>query len=130
MGDYERSHPELRHLIAAHCVASFFNRTRFQARLVGILFSRLKSSKAGSDSSKQVFHGNISLRRRLVGQWEYAANSLRILGLGARQAVLPQLTAVSRAVRVAAYLGRPKHAKAGFFQKRYGVRLELGGGQP
>lgn len=126
--DYTRSHPQLRHLIAAHCAASFFNRTRFQARLVGILFSRLKSSRtASAKPAKPVLQGNIPLKRRLVGQWQYAANSLRILGLGARQAVLPQPAGVSRAIRVATYLGRPKQAKAGFFEKRYGIRHTLPG---
>lgn len=127
LSDYAGSHPELRRLIAAHCAASFFNRTRFQARLVGILLSRLagRSKTASGGAAKQLLQGNISLERRLLGQLRYAANSLNILGLGARQAVLPEFGGVRRAVNVTTYLGRQKQAKPGFFQKRYGARLAM-----
>lgn len=127
LSDYAGSHPELRRSIAAHCAALFFTRTRFQARLVGMLVSRLTGrSKTTSDgAAKQLLQGSISLERRLLGQLQYAANSLNILGLGARQAVLPELGGVRRATSVTTYLGRHKQTKAGFFQKRYGARLAL-----
>jgi glycosyltransferase involved in cell wall biosynthesis len=136
LSDYAASHPHLKPQIVAHCLSVFFRRGRFQARLVGLLLTRLGqlgkrlaplgngAAPATDDPSaveaKRIFHDNISLKHRLVGQYRFFANSTRFISFGLRQKTAPSLQDAVRAFRVGAYLSRPVEPKAGFFEKKYG----------
>lgn len=120
--EYRRTHPELRRKIAAHTAVTLANRTRFQGRLVNLLFSRLlKRSVAsgGSGAATPLYHGNMSLKARLKSQAEYFTNSLRFAEFALEQGTLPPMEEMMIAFRVGSYLSREKSPKPDFFEKRY-----------
>lgn len=120
LAEYSASHPELRPRIASHCVAAVIRRTRFQTYLASLLVSRIvKERSHTATGARPIFHDNISLRRRLVGQWHYATNTARFVWFGVSQGVLPRLHETMVAVRVNTYQSRPHKAKGGFFERKY-----------
>ena len=132
--DYASSHPELKPQIVAHCLSVFLRRCRFQAHLAGLLLSRIEQAakarmramhrtEAVSVAPKEagkIFHDNITLKHRLLGQYRYLANSAKLLTFGLGLRTPPSINDAVRAMQVGAYLARQKHAKPGFFDKKYG----------
>lgn len=121
--DYSQSHAHLRPLIAAHCVASFVSRSRFQTRLVKLLLSRIRTAARREQklaTEPATVRRKISLKGHVFGQWRYSLNSLRLLRLGLEQKRLPGPQSIVRALRVASYLGRSKVSKSRFPSRKYG----------
>lgn len=132
LSDYATSHPHLKPQIVAHCLTVFVRRGRFQARLVGLLLTRLSEvgkrltplSNGAPDTGEnstvranRIFHDHISLKHRLIGQYRFFANSTRLLAFGLRQKTTPSFQDAVRALQVGAC---PVESKAGFFEKKYG----------
>lgn len=127
--EYASTHPQLKPKIAAHCVTQVWSRTRFQARLIKLLASRLARAAGSAKSQKPtaIFHNNITAKNRLIGQKQYFLNTLRFARFALSQGTPPNWRDAARGIRLVREISRTRKPKSGFFRKKYGVTLTLNG---